>query len=281
MAQLPLNNIIEQIQSEIEVDFQGKGKASIRATARLAGVDDKSLRLAFESAELTPSTLAQKLLAQGFDAAELQLMSKTGIPDLAISTVLEYYALDAGRYCKEQAKLAYKAFAAIGIRSWMQQIKGWHQPVSCPTQNEQTPTLEQISQLLDLTLGKTDLDPKLIAGVKINAITHYYPALKSAAEIAKPALAILVEDELLSPKQLGRILVEKTGEVWSSQRVNKLLLARGLQTRNSESNSPAYLPTDKGKTFSKLVLNTAQGRDKTVQHLRWFKEVLGELECNN
>jgi hypothetical protein len=118
----------------------------------------------------------------------------------------------------------------------------------------------------------------LVAGVKLNAITHYYPTLKQAAEIGKTALAIPVEDELLSPKRLGEILGESTGEVWSSQRVNKLLLASGLQVRNQESNNPAYLPTEKGKQFSQLVLNTASGRDKTVQSLRWFKDVLSQLE---
>jgi hypothetical protein len=94
MSQLLLENVVEQIQQEIEIDDFGRGKASIRATARLAGVDDKSLRTAFASAEQSPSPLAIKLMKQGFDAAEQSSWSSVGIPDLAVSTVLEYYAFD-------------------------------------------------------------------------------------------------------------------------------------------------------------------------------------------
>ncbi|MEA5574515.1 hypothetical protein [Calothrix sp. UHCC 0171] len=70
MNQLVINDVINQVQQEIEIDNFGKGKASIRATARLAGVDDKSLRAAFTSAEQSPSPLAIKLMEHGFDAAE-------------------------------------------------------------------------------------------------------------------------------------------------------------------------------------------------------------------
>lgn len=41
--------------------------------------------------------------------------------------------------------------------------------------------------------------------------------------------------------------------------------------------NPDYLPTDKGKEYSKLILSTVRGRDKTVQSLRSFKEVLDVL----
>ena len=84
-----------------------------------------ALRKAFNSANLEPSELAKKLMERGFDAANQNYWSKSGIPDIAISIILEYYALDARRYCTEQAKLTYKAFATTGIRSWMQHIKGW------------------------------------------------------------------------------------------------------------------------------------------------------------
>ncbi len=97
MSQFPLENIVEQIHQEIEIDDFGRGKASIRATSRLAGVDDKSLRAAFLSAEQSPSPLATKLIGHGFGSAEQISWSSVGIPDLAVSIVLEYYAFDAGR----------------------------------------------------------------------------------------------------------------------------------------------------------------------------------------
>lgn len=97
MSQLLLENVTEQIQQEIEIDDFGRGKASIRATSRLAGVDDKSLRAAFISAEQSPSPLATKLIEHGFDAAEQISWSSVGIPDLAVSIVLEYYAFESGK----------------------------------------------------------------------------------------------------------------------------------------------------------------------------------------
>lgn len=100
-----------------------------------------------------------------------------------------------------------------------------------------------------------------------------YPHLLLEAEEAKSMLLIPVEDKLLAPKQLGEILTERSGETWSPQRVNKLLIEQGFQVRNPEGN-PDYLPTDKGKAHSQLTLGTAKGRDKTVQHLRWFESVL-------
>ena len=276
MSNIELENVIQQIKSEIEIDALGRGKATIRATARLAGIDDKSLRTAFEGAEQTPSQLATKLIRHGFEGAEQALWGQTGIPDMAIAVILEYYATDAGRYIKEQAKLAYKAFAAYGIRVWMQKIKGWEQETA-PQQILPTPSLEEISTLLDLTLGKAGLEPKLVAGAKLNAIAKRYPHLRSEAEDAKSMLAVSVENKLLAPRQLGEILTEQTGDTWSPQRINKLLTEQGFQVRNLEGN-PDYLPTDKGKPYSQMTLNTAKGRDKTVQHLRWFESVLEMME---
>ena len=124
-----LDYILHQIRSEIKVDpLTGKGTASIRATARLADVSDTALRKAFESANLEPSDLAKTLMQQGFDSANLTKFSETGIPDIAVAVILEYYAFDAGRYVKPQTQLVYRAFARVGIRAWMQDITGYQKP---------------------------------------------------------------------------------------------------------------------------------------------------------
>ncbi|RUT03276.1 hypothetical protein DSM106972_055840 [Dulcicalothrix desertica PCC 7102] len=149
--------------------------------------------------------------------------------------------------------------------------------VEVPQSKFPIPSLEEISTLLDLTLGKAGLEPKLVAGAKLNAICKRHPHLREEAEEAKSMLLISVEDKLLAPKQLGEILTERTNEKWSAQRVNKLLIEKGFQMRNSEGN-PDYLPTDKGKAHSQMTLGTAKGRDKTVQHLRWFESVLEIVE---
>ncbi|MBW4603988.1 MAG: hypothetical protein KME29_31590 [Calothrix sp. FI2-JRJ7] len=133
------------------------------------------------------------------------------------------------------------------------------------------PSLEQISDLVDLTLGKAGIDPRLVAGAKLNAIVKEYPSLKSAAEEAKSLLVVPVERNLLNATQIG----DKIGK--TAREVNKLLLDQGFQVKNPEGKNPSYLPTDKGKPHSQMTLDTAQGRDKTVQHLRWHETVIDAL----
>ena len=143
-----------------------------------------------------------------------------------------------------------------------------------------TPSPQEISELFDLTLGGAGLDPRLIAGVKLNAIASYNPALLPAAEIAKSALSIPVDEELVRPTVLGEKLAQTTGEKWSAIRVNKLLVDQGYQIPNPDGKNPAYLPTEKGKDYSQLVLDTAKGRDKTVQSLQWHLSILEILEID-
>lgn len=131
MSQIQIAEIIEQISQEIEVDSNGHGKASIKATARLAGVDDESIRKALKpSADLVPSKLAKELMLQGFKATDLNEWRTNGIPDVAIAIILEYYAYEAGRYCTKQARLVCRSFDTIGIRAWIQDKLGWTKPVS-------------------------------------------------------------------------------------------------------------------------------------------------------
>ncbi|WP_193200408.1 hypothetical protein [Nostoc sp. MG11] len=139
MSQIEIAQVIEQIKEEIEVDASGKGKASMKATARLAGVSDKAIGKALESANLEPSKLAQTLMQQGFDAANLNQWRTDGIPDIAIGIILHYYGYEAGRYCTQQAKLVCQAFGTIGVRAWMQDALGWTKP----TQQNQTQQPEQ------------------------------------------------------------------------------------------------------------------------------------------
>ncbi|AUB43471.1 hypothetical protein COO91_09652 (plasmid) [Nostoc flagelliforme CCNUN1] len=147
MSQIEIAQIIEQIKQEITVDSNGQGKASIRATARLADVQDSSLRRALLSAALEPSALAQSLIQQGFSPAALETWNE-GIPDMGVAAVIEYYAFDAGRYCKQQARLVCKAFNRIGVRAWMQDIMGWTKPATQAQEQPTTPALPPVEQRL-------------------------------------------------------------------------------------------------------------------------------------
>ncbi|BAY41850.1 hypothetical protein NIES2111_62460 (plasmid) [Nostoc sp. NIES-2111] len=165
MSQIEVAQIIEQIKQEIEVDADGRGKASMKATARLAGVSDKAIGKALESANLEPSKLALMLMEQGFDAANLNSWRTNGIPDIAIAVILDYYSYEAGRYCTVQAKLICRAFKTIGVRAWMQDITGWTKTPTQPPEQPPVPALPPVEQrlhtlveamktLADLTGGK-------------------------------------------------------------------------------------------------------------------------------
>jgi hypothetical protein len=123
-----LANIIESIKSEIKVDSQGRGFASIRATARLAGVDFGTLATHLKCGE-NPSKLYTLLVQKGFQELEGVGLFENGIPDIAIAAILEYYALHAGKRCTEQARLVLSTFAAVGIRAWVQDVTGYTQAV--------------------------------------------------------------------------------------------------------------------------------------------------------
>jgi prophage antirepressor-like protein len=147
------------------------------------------------------------------------------------------------------------------------------QPLELPT-----PTAQEISELFDLILGGAGLDPRLIAGVKLNAIASYNPALLAATEIAKSALSIPVDEQLLRPTSLGEKLASLTGEKWSAVRVNKLLADQGFQISNPDGKNPAWLPTEIGSQHGQIVLDTAKGHGKTVQSLQWHLSILEALE---
>lgn len=114
-----------QIASEVKVDFQGKATFSIRAVARLAGIQDSSLVRGFQGAAQNPTKLAQFLSTHGFEGAALERYSETGIPDLTAASIVEYYAFEADRYCTEQAKEVYRAFARIGMRAYAHKLTNW------------------------------------------------------------------------------------------------------------------------------------------------------------
>ena len=136
---LTLAEITSQIHDEITLDADGKGSISLRGAARLAGVNastlSRNLIFSTENVAFVPSALAKKLTARGF-----QPLVGVAFSDLALAVILEYYAFDVGKRCTEQAKQCFSVFAAIGIRAWMQDLKGYVKPSSHPTPKPQPQT---------------------------------------------------------------------------------------------------------------------------------------------
>ncbi|MBD2505172.1 hypothetical protein [Anabaena azotica] len=156
MSQIEIAQIIEQIKEEIQVDASGKAKASIRATARLAGVSDMAIIKTLDSANLEPSKLSKMLMEHGFDAANQNQWRTEGIPDTAIAIILEYYGYDAARYCTKQARLVCRSFNTIGIRAWIQDKLGWSKPATGET------SMTQIQLLAAIAAGMAEQEQRLL-----------------------------------------------------------------------------------------------------------------------
>ncbi|MBD2249687.1 hypothetical protein [Nostoc sp. FACHB-888] len=138
MSQIEVAQIIGQIKQEITVDdSNGQGKASFRATARLAGVDAAGLFRSLKTAvDNSRSKMVEKLVRKGFEGVDILGWSQSGIPD------------EAGKRCSEQALLACEAFESIGVRAWMQDIMGWTKPATQPQEQPSTPALPPVEQRL-------------------------------------------------------------------------------------------------------------------------------------
>ena len=149
MSQIEVAQIIEQIKQEITVDSNGQGKASLRATARLAGVDAAGLFRSLKTAvDNSRSKMVEKLARKGFEGVDILGWSQSGIPDIAVATILHYYGYEAGKRCSLQARLACQAFESIGVRAWMQDIMGWTKPATQPQEQPSTLALPPVEQRL-------------------------------------------------------------------------------------------------------------------------------------
>ena len=184
----------EEIKAEFTVNADGSTTTTIRGAARLAGVNEKALRYQFSTAEKSAPKLAQKLMEHGFNPAEF---STNGITEVALSVILEFYSFDAGARCTQQARLVYKAFASIGIRTWLQQQLDYK-----PTSSNSTPdsTLTEIDHIFS-GLYKLNIKPELIESAKLTAIAKTFPHLATAAEESKQLVSAhnQVEEIPLSP----------------------------------------------------------------------------------
>jgi prophage antirepressor-like protein len=137
-----------------------------------------------------------------------------------------------------------------------------------------------IQEAVSAVFSVTNLDKNLVAGVIANAIAKQYPSLAPAMEESKQQLLIPSEEKLLNATELAALYSDRSGiKVKSAIAMNKLLECAGLQKRNPDGN-PSWLPIGSGNEFSCLILETAKGRDKTIQSLKWYPSVVDYLINN-
>lgn len=139
--------------------------------------------------------------------------------------------------------------------------------------------IDLIAQVTTLVL-LPNINQILVSGVVANNIGKAFPEYKWLVEETKKHLPPLpVSEPLLTVTQLCQIVLEMTGKKISAIALNKKLQERNLQIKNQVDN-PRWLPTDMGKEHGQIVLDTARGRNKTIQVLKWHSTVLDLVDLN-
>lgn len=160
---ISLEQVKEDIKSEIKVNEKGIGSATIRGAARLVDVQHSTLVRAFDAGAINSNKLAQMLVQQGFNPVTF---SSSGIPDLAVAIVAKYYAYFAGARCTDLAKLADLAFSGIGVRAWFQELVGWQKPQKAEI--IKTPSPSEL--ILMLAQQSVEQEKRLLAAEKASSV---------------------------------------------------------------------------------------------------------------
>lgn len=148
MSPFNIEAIEFQIASEIRTDDEGRGFFSVRAVARLFGIDHRGLGRNLKSAgEGSPSAMARYLIEQGFDSGDIFNWSSDGIPDLAVASIGEYFIFEKPASCTDQTKQVYRTFSRVGIRTYSHKITGWEpKKTTTPTVEDYKLALMQMLQ---------------------------------------------------------------------------------------------------------------------------------------
>ena len=145
-------------------------------------------------------------------------------------------------------------------------------------QPEDEKLLSDAILMIDAAFSDLNINPGLVAGLKINALAKLKPSLEPAAEESRKLLAATttIPDRLLTPTEIGKELGI------SGRAANKLLVEKGLQIKNPDKKSkgaPTYLPTERGHEFCDLTIATGKSGDNTsYQSLKWYPSVVRVIE---
>lgn len=115
-----MTEVLQGIRNEITVDKEGRGSITKNGLCVLLGIS----RSALSRSEFSKK-LAEKLTPLGFDRA--RFFEEDYISDILVSGIIEYYSFDANQI-SENAKTLFRAFAAVGVRAWFQEVSGYEKP---------------------------------------------------------------------------------------------------------------------------------------------------------
>lgn len=264
-----LQHLPEDIRSEFSVNGDGQAFATRRAIARLAGVDEKSVRNLLQSlgADQLPNEIFETFKGRTFEAAEL-------IPDMLVSLILEYYAYECQeRYRSQQAKQVCRVFRSIGFRVWVQNELDWQPP--------QPRTITPPSSFDALEYAKKALS---LCGLE-SPIVESWGLVTLASKIDTPNREIymdaqkLIASQIELPETLSTVtevcsMLESGGGKMTPRQLNKMLCELGLQvlTRDAKGRIQ-YQLTSSSEGLGKLILNSTNG-GKNIPQLKWYANKL-------
>lgn len=145
--------VLSGIRNEVSVDTDGKASITKKGLAELLGISRSVLGVDRMAKKLT-----ETLTAKGFLGDDRSLSN--GIPDVAVQCIIEYYAFDA-QDKSEVALTLFRAFAAVGIRSWFQDLVGFEKPKPLSKlegYREAQKAMEELITLMEYASNKPGLE---------------------------------------------------------------------------------------------------------------------------
>lgn len=265
--------LIEEIKSEFRINDLGQCTVSLRGAARIVGVNQSTLTRQFKGDDLEYSKMVEKLSGSGFEGDALATFSKSGIPDIALALIIEYYAFEAGRYCTEQALNVYRLFAMMGIRAWIQSKLGWKPPqISLPVDSSPLQVLELAAQ----QMTASGCDANIVGQWKIDQYAKLYPQIGGGLRQAKAIISASTDFDVLpvNPTKLGQLVAQycKLAKDVSAERINQEIEQLGFQVRGADK---CWKLTESGKQYGHLQQVVVNGTPRS--QIRWDVEILNHL----
>ncbi|NET40566.1 BRO family protein [Okeania sp. SIO2B3] len=112
------------MNNDFWIDKSGEGRCSFPGVAELCGIDHEDLIALLEvSLEEKKYSffprLVQSLVSGGIDRDEFLIWKKKGIPVVAASLIIEYYAFGAGKHRTDIARKTYRSFSTTSLQDWI------------------------------------------------------------------------------------------------------------------------------------------------------------------
>ena len=149
MHKFSIEEIERELSKEVRCDDKGRGFYTVRGAARIAGIDHSGLSKVLSlGGDLGKSKLGSFLISQGVDPGDLASWKETGIPDLVVHMILEYFTYEAGRYRTEKATAVCRFVGRWGIRDLSHKVTGWRPGKKEPSKDEVQAYVDAVLQQL-------------------------------------------------------------------------------------------------------------------------------------